>query len=194
MDKQHETIRQEKRMDENVACYMAHYMSPVGELILASYGSSLAGLWMAGQKYFAASIRTEMVEKEALPVFAAVKSWLDRYFAGEKPDIGELMLAPSGSEFRQQVWKLLCEIPYGSVVTYGNLAKAMAKKLGRETMSAQAVGQAVSHNPISIIIPCHRVVGAGGDLTGYAGGIDKKVWLLKHEGLELSAISVPGGK
>ena len=121
-----------------------------------------------------------------------MKSWLDRYFAGRKPDISELSLAPAGSEFRQEVWRILCEIPYGEVVTYGSIAKRMAEKMGRETMSSQAVGGAVSHNPISIIIPCHRVAGADGSLTGYAGGIQTKVKLLELEGADLSRLYVPG--
>lgn len=188
MDRQYKEAEQGKKLDESGVCYTAHYISPVGNLILAGDGDKLAGLWIDGQKYFAASIHGEMVEKETLPVFVSAKRWLDRYFAGEKPAIGDLPLAPGGSEFRQQVWKLLCQIPYGSVVTYGDLAKIMAGKLGRQTMSAQAVGQAVSHNPISIIIPCHRVIGTNGSLTGYAGGIDKKIWLLEHEGFDLSDV------
>lgn len=189
MDERDKSAKRKKEMDEGTLYYMAHYVSPVGKLTLASDGSSLVGLWIDGQKYFAASIHGEMVEKEDIPVFAVVKKWLDQYFSGEKPDIGELPLAPGGSAFRQQVWKLLCEIPYGTLVTYGALAKMMAEKMGRPTMSAQAVGGAVSHNPISVIIPCHRVVGTGGSLTGYAGGIDKKIWLLEHEGVDLSSLT-----
>lgn len=109
--------------------------------------------------------------------------WLERYFNGEQPEIAELVLAPQGSEFRQIVWKNLCEIPYGKVVTYGELAKKVAVQMGRERMSAQAVGGAVGHNPISVIIPCHRVIGADGSLTGYAGGIEKKRMLLELEGV-----------
>lgn len=171
--------------------YVAHYKSPLGDLALASDGDSLVGLWLDGQKYFAASVRGQMEDEESLPVLHDTKRWLDRYFAGEKPQIGELPLAPAGSAFRQQVWKLLEEIPYGAVVAYKDLAEAVAEKLGRETMSAQAIGQAVGHNPISIIIPCHRVIGKNGSLTGYAGGIDKKIWLLEHEGVDLSAMTVP---
>lgn len=135
--------------------YMSEYDSPLGSLTLAADGESLVGLWLEGQKYF----------------------------AGEKPAIDELPLEPMGGEFRQEVWKLLCDIPYGQVTTYGEIAKKVAERLGRESMSAQAVGGAVGHNPISIIIPCHRVIGADGSLTGYAGGIDKKIWLLAHEGV-----------
>lgn len=120
--------------------------------------------------------------ENAASVLAAAKRWLDRYFAGEEPLPAELPLAPVGSPFRQAVWKLLCGIPYGETTTYGAIAKKLAPMLGRETMSAQAVGGAVAHNPISVIIPCHRVLGSDGSLTGYAGGIDKKIWLLKKEG------------
>ena len=111
---------------------------------------------------------------------------MDRYFKGEKPQIFELDVEPSGSDFAKNVWKLLCEIPYGEVTTYGKIAKKVAKIMNKNTMSAQAVGGAVGHNPISIIIPCHRVIGSNGSLTGYAGGIDKKIFLLKHEGVSLN--------
>ena len=114
-------------------------------------------------------------------IFDRAQEWLERYFAGEKPSPEELPLRPEGTVFRQMVWRELLHIPYGQVTTYGSLAKAVARKMGRETMSAQAVGQAVGHNPISIIIPCHRVVGANGSLTGYAGGLDRKIRLLKLE-------------
>lgn len=113
------------------------------------------------------------------------KRWLDRYFAGERPVPQELPLAPAGSTFRQEVWKILCDIPYGEIVTYGEIAAKLARQLGRKSMSAQAVGGAVGHNPISVIIPCHRVVGADGSLTGYAGGIEKKRKLLRLEGIKV---------
>ena len=114
-------------------------------------------------------------------IFERAQEWLERYFSGEKPSPEELPLRPEGTDFRQMVWRELLHIPYGQVTTYGSLAKAVARKMGRETMSAQAVGQAVGHNPISIIIPCHRVVGANGSLTGYAGGLDRKIRLLELE-------------
>jgi methylated-DNA-[protein]-cysteine S-methyltransferase len=132
-----------------------------------------------------------MLEKDDLPIFQAAKSWLDRYFFGGKPAIRELPLAPVGTEFRQGVWEILCGIPYGEVITYGEIAKRMAARLGRESMSGQAVGGAVGHNPISIIIPCHRVVGASGSLTGYAGGIENKIKLLELEEVDLSGLFVP---
>lgn len=112
------------------------------------------------------------------------KEWLDRYFAGERPGISELALAPAGSEFRRAVWKILCEIPYGEVTTYGEIARRIAAQRGVESMSSQAVGGAVGHNPISIIIPCHRVLGTDGSLTGYAGGLARKRWLLNLEGAD----------
>ena len=155
------------------------YASPLGTLTLASDGENLTGLWMAGQKYFAAGIPTNLPVCDDLPVFSKARDWLDRYFSGERPLPGELPLAPQGSAFRQSVWQLLCEIPYGQTMTYGEIAKRLGVR------SAQAVGGAVGHNPISIIIPCHRVLGSDGSLTGYAGGAQKKIWLLAHEGAQL---------
>lgn len=126
---------------------------------------------------------------DAPEIFGRTKDWLERYFAGKRPSAMELPLAPPGSAFQKEVWKRLCEIPYGSVTTYGALAKEMAAFLGRSSMSAQAVGGAVGHNPISIIIPCHRVVGSDGSLTGYAGGIEKKRRLLLLEGVDVDGLS-----
>ena len=171
--------------------YEMKYESPVGRLTLASDGLNLAGLWMEGQKYFGGTVPGELRPNEELEVFSRAKDWLDRYFNGKKPEPSELPLAPVGGEFRQTVWELLCEIPYGELTTYGQIAREAAKRLQRESMSAQAVGGAVGHNPISIIIPCHRVVGTGGSLTGYAGGLDKKIWLLKHEGVKMDGLTVP---
>ena len=171
--------------------YEMKYDSPVGRLTLASDGLNLAGLWMEGQKYFGGTVPGELRPNEELEVFSRAKDWLDRYFNGKKPEPSELPLAPVGGEFRQTVWELLCEIPYGELTTYGQIAREAAKRLQRESMSAQAVGGAVGHNPISIIIPCHRVVGTGGSLTGSAGGIDKKIWLLKHEGVKMDGLTVP---
>lgn len=171
--------------------YFTTYPSPIGILTLASDGKNLAGLWTEGQKYHGGTIPEAMSENNNLPLFDTVKKWLNRYFAGEKPAISELPLSPIGGEFRQGVWGILCEIPYGEVITYGAIAKKMAEKMGKKTMSSQAVGGAVGHNPISIIIPCHRVVGSGGSLTGYAGGISKKVKLLELEGADISLFSIP---
>lgn len=171
--------------------YSATYPSPVGTITLACDGEHLVGLWLGGQKYHGGTIPEEMVEKSGIPVFDDAKKWLDRYFAGEKPGISELPLAPIGGAFRQGVWGILCDIPYGEVITYGDIAKKMAIKMGKDSMSGQAVGGAVGHNPISIIIPCHRVVGSNGSLTGYAGGVQTKIKLLKLEGVDMSNLFVP---
>lgn len=154
--------------------YSTNYFSPLGEILLTSDGKSLTGLWFVGQKYFAATAG-DLTVADDLVIFDKTKKWLGEYFAGGRPAISDLPIAPTGSEFRRHVWRALCEIPYGSVMTYGDIAKKLGCK------SAQAIGGAVGHNPISIIIPCHRVMGAGGDLTGYAGGLDKKISLLNHE-------------
>lgn len=171
--------------------YSTIYPSPIGNLTLASEGSNLVGLWTEGQKYHGGTIPGQMVEKNDCPVLDAAKKWLDRYFAGRNPSISELPLAPIGGEFRQEVWGILCDIPYGEVVAYGDIAQKMAGRMGKKTMSSQAVGGAVGHNPISIIIPCHRVVGANGSLTGYAGGINKKIKLLELEGVDTSRFFIP---
>lgn len=163
--------------------YTSIYNSPIGKITLASDGHNLVGAWIEGQKYFAQSIKKSTFENNSLPVFEKTIVWLDKYFAGLQPDIKDLPLAPEGSEFRQAVWKILCEIPYGAVTTYGKIAQQIASQKGITRMSAQAIGSAVGHNPISIIIPCHRVIGTNGNLTGYAGGIDLKIKLLKHEGI-----------
>ena len=147
-----------------------YYDSPVGRLLLAEKDGALAGLWIEGQKYFLGPIKEEMKECADSEILNHAKDWLDRYFQGKRPAIEELSLRPEGSEFRKCVWKLLCEIPYGEVTTYGEIARRVAEIRGLAGMSAQAVGGAVGYNPISIIIPCHRVVGANGSLTGYAGG------------------------
>lgn len=177
-------------MKENIY-YSTSYLSPVGTITLACNGSSLTGLWIVGQKYYGGMALEKMVEKKDIPVFDIAKKWLDRYFRGEKPDIAEIPMEFCGSEFRKGVWDILREIPYGKLVTYGDIAKQMAVKMHRTTMSAQAVGGAVGHNPISIVVPCHRVVGTNGSLTGYAGGIDMKAKLLKLEGADMSHLLIP---
>ncbi len=171
--------------------YSIKYPSPAGIITLASDGNSLVGLWIEGQKYHGGTISDAMAENNHLPVFDTTKRWLDRYFSGEKPGISELPLAPAGGEFRQGIWSILCEIPYGEVITYGDIARKMAAKMNRKSMSSQAVGGAVGHNPISIIIPCHRVVGSNGSLTGYAGGLHTKIKLLELEGVDMSRLFVP---
>lgn len=171
--------------------YSTTYQSPIGIITLACDGDNLVGLWMDGQKYHGDAIPETMTENNDMPIFNTTKKWLDRYFADEKPNISELPLAPTGSEFRQGVWGILCEIPYGEVITYGCIAKKMASKMNKKSMSSQAVGGAVGHNPISIIIPCHRVVGSNGSLTGYAGGLQTKVKLLELEGTDLARLFIP---
>lgn len=168
-----------------------HYKSPLGDILLAGKDNKLIGLWIEGQKYYLSNLKEKIKENNNEKILLQTKKWLDKYFNGEKPKIEELDLAPIGSEFRQEVWKILCNIPYGEVITYNNISKEIAKKRGIKRMSAQAVGGAVAHNPISIIIPCHRVVGTNGSLTGYAGGINKKIFLLKHENVDMSNLFVP---
>ena len=157
-----------------MAYYVTEYASPIGKMLLASDGTALCGLWLEGQKHYAVGLAAEVTGKDDLPVFVAVKAWLDDYFAGKCPSAEGIDLAPLGSAFQQKVWRELRLIPYGQTVTYGELAK-------RLNSSARAVGSAVGRNPISVVVPCHRVVGANGALTGYAGGIHKKIWLLEHE-------------
>ena len=161
--------------------------SPVGRLTLASDGEAITGLWLEGQKYFGAGL-SDTVQEKTLPVFAAANAWLEAYFA--KALLPPLPpLSPQGSPFRQAVWQLLREIPYGAVTTYGALTRAMREQ--GVPASPQAVGGAVGHNPISILIPCHRCVGSDGSLTGYAGGVEKKKFLLELEGADLAGLYVP---
>ena len=165
--------------------YTAHYDSPIGGITLASDGVALIGLWFEGQKHFAAMLGPQHRECNDLPVFAETKRWLDIYFCGKEPDFMP-PLDPQGTSFRLKIWEILLTIPYGKTVTYGKIARRVAEtlhetSLPKQHMSAQAVGGAVGHNPIAIIIPCHRVIGANGSLTGYAGGLERKKYLLKLE-------------
>ena len=169
--------------------YTWHYKSPMGDITMAGEEHALTGLWFDGQKYFAAGMPGECAEEET-PVFKEARRWLDTYFDGKEPDFTP-PLSPQGSPFRMTVWDILLKIPYGETITYGRISEIMAKKMGRENMSAQAVGGAVGHNPISIIIPCHRVVGKGGSLTGYAGGIDRKIGLLVLEKADMTGLFIP---
>jgi len=165
--------------------YSTIYKSPIGAITLGSDGENLFGLWNEEQKYHGNSMFTSMSPKDDLPIFNQTKKWLDKYFAGKNPKISELPLKPIGTDFRQKVWKVLCEIPYGEVVTYGSIASKLSTDGSNAQKYSRAVGGAVGHNPISIIIPCHRVIGSDGKLTGYAGGLDKKVFLLELEGVKL---------
>ena len=169
--------------------FLQHYNSPLGGILLAADEIGLTGLWFDGQKYFARDLPAEHVEQNT-PVLSEAKRWLDIYFTGREPDFTP-PLHPIGSVFRQAVWEILLQIPYGQTTTYGEIARQLAAKLGLPRMSAQAVGGAVGHNEISIIIPCHRVVGTNGSLTGYAGGIDKKVKLLELEHTDMTELFVP---
>ena len=166
----------------NKIYYKAQYKSPIGIItICCDEDEKVVGLFFKNQKYFADNIDGKITENNNLKIFVTVKNWLDKYFAGKKPNIKEIPIKFIGNEFRKSVWKILYEIPYGKVVTYGDIAKQIAKRQGITKMSAQAIGGAVGHNPISIIVPCHRVVGKNGKLTGYAAGLDKKKKLLELE-------------
>ena len=169
--------------------YLSHYQSPIGDILLAADAIGLTGLWYEGQKYFALHPDKEREEKE-VPLFEKVKRWLDIYFSRSEPDF-TVPLHFVGTAFQTEVWKILCSIPYGQVTTYGEIAKQLAAKKGLKHMSAQAVGGAVGHNKISIIVPCHRVVGTDGSLTGYAGGLDKKVKLLHLEKADIQSLFIP---
>lgn len=163
--------------------YTHHYDSPLGGITLASDGEALTGLWFDGQKYFGEALGKEHEQKN-LPVFELADKWLDIYFSGKAPDFTP-PLSMKATPFRKAVWEILLTIPYGKTMTYGEIADRIAKQKGLPHMSAQAVGGAVGHNAISLIIPCHRVVGTNGSLTGYAGGIDKKRKLLIMEKVDI---------
>jgi methylated-DNA-[protein]-cysteine S-methyltransferase len=157
------------------------YESPLGKLLLSSDGKAVTGLWFEGQKHFGAGLAENPEEKD-LPVFRLADRWLDKYFSGKKPDtVPPLRL--SGTAFSRAVWEELLLIPYGQTVTYGEIAGRMAGRLSAQFTSPRAVGAAVGRNPVSLMVPCHRVVGADGRLTGYAGGVERKRLLLEREGV-----------
>lgn len=164
---------------ENTMESICRYKSSLGEIMIAGREEKITGLWFEGQKYYARTLNKDF-EEQMLPIFEETIHWLDIYFAGSAPDFMP-KLAPRGSQFQQMVWDILCEIPYGETTTYKRIAEKVAEIQGVSHMSAQAVGSAVGHNPISILIPCHRVLGTDGSLTGYAGGIEKKKYLLALE-------------
>ena len=167
--------------------YTAHYRSPLGGILMAADEEGLTGLWFEGQKYFARGLAGSTEERET-PASAAARRWLDEYFAGREPrSTPPLHLV--GTEHQRAVWDVLLSIPYGRTMTYGQIASRLAESRAR--VSAQAVGGAVGRNPVSIIVPCHRVVGADGSLTGYAGGIEKRLRLLELEGVDMSALYIP---
>ena len=169
--------------------YTCHYDSPLGGMTLACDGESLTGLWFDGQRYFAGVPETQHTEKK-LPVFEQAVHWLDVYFSGREPDFTP-PLRMKTTAFRKAVWEILLTIPYGQTMTYGEIADRLAGKKGLVRMSARAVGGAVSHNAISLIVPCHRVVGSDGNLTGYAGGIQRKVKLLALEKADMRHFYIP---
>lgn len=164
--------------------YTSKYNSKLGEILLASDGKKLTGLWFVGQKYFADNLERENIEQD-LPVFNQTKKWLDIYFSGEKPLFTPLLSLEGISSFRKRVWEIMLEIPFGKTSTYGAIAQQIECETGKR-VSAQAVGGAVGHNSISIIIPCHRVIGTNAGLIGYAGGLDRKAELLKLEAINVS--------
>ena len=159
--------------------YQFHYHSPLGPVTMESDGTALTGLWFDGQKHFGAGKRND-VEIKKLPLFQQTQRWLDTYFQGHNPGVLP-PLAPNGTDFQKEVWALLNTIPYGQTASYKEIGAKLAQKQGRPSMSAQAIGGAVGHNPISLLIPCHRVIGADGSLTGYAGGLERKRALLMLE-------------
>ena len=162
--------------------YTNHYRSPLGGITLSSNGTELTGLWFDGQKYYRATLPNEPneCEEKALEIFEQTARWLDIYFSGKAPDFTP-PLCMETTPFRRAVWEIMLKIPFGETMTYGEIAKELSKQNSIPRTSARAVGGAVGHNLISLIVPCHRVVGADGSLTGYAGGIDKKIWLLTME-------------
>ena len=169
--------------------YLSHYDSPLGSITLTADSAALTGLWFDGQRHFADTL-APVQEEKPLPVFNEVKRWLDVYFRGKAPGFTP-PLNMMGSPFRRAVWEILLTIPFGKTMTYGEIAHILAMQKGLRRMSAQAVGGAVGHNPVSLIVPCHRVIGANGNLTGYGGGLERKVRLLELEGVDLTPLFLP---
>lgn len=169
--------------------YISYYSSPLGQMMLESDEEHLTGLWFNDQKH---SVNTskDNLTRDDVPVFKQTRRWLDLYFNGEQPDFLP-PLRMTGSSFRKTVWKILLEIPYGKTTTYGDIARKIACRQGLASMSAQAVGGAVGHNTISIIVPCHRVIGGNGSLTGYASGMDRKIKLLEIEKVDMTHLFIP---
>lgn len=162
--------------------YVSQYDTPLGKVTLASDGAALTGLWFVGQKYYGSTLQQPVSQE--VPLFRQVRHWLALYFAGKEPDFTP-PLRYAATPFQRTVWDMLQAIPYGKTTTYGEIAQRLSAETGGGRMSPQAVGGAVGHNPISLIIPCHRVLGADGSMTGYAGGIDRKLWLLRLERADL---------
>ena len=170
--------------------YLNHYESPLGAMTMASDGEHLTGLWFDGQKYDRSTINDDAVLRPHLPVFTQTAQWLDAYFEGADPGFTP-PIRVEGSDFKKMVTSIMLSIPFGATSTYARIAAEVARRTGRTHMSAQAVGGAVGHNPIILIVPCHRVLASDGSLRGYAGGVDRKEWLLKMEGVNMSGLSTP---
>ena len=169
--------------------YIDTYASPLGIITMGSNGKQLTGLWFEGQKHFGDTL-CDQPSHHALPIFDEARTWLDVYFQGKRPTFTPPILL-NDTPFRRSVWQLLLTIPYGETTTYKDIARQWARQHGVKSMSNQAVGGAVGRNPISIIIPCHRVIGANGSLTGYAGGLDRKRWLLQWEQQNTDKFFIP---
>ena len=167
--------------------FKSYYNSNLGKIIIVADNRYIYGLYFDNQKYLPENLEKLEINNNS-PIIKQVKLWLEEYFNGKKPNLENLPIKLIGSEFKMLVWSVLKTIPYGKTITYGEIAKTLARKTNKEKISARAVGNAVGHNPISIIIPCHRVIGANGKITGYAGGIDKKTALLKLEGINVDKI------
>ena len=170
--------------------YLSHYESPLGAMTMASDGEHLTGLWFDGQKYDRSTIDDDAVLQPRLPVFTQTAQWLDAYFEGADPGFTP-PISIEGSDFRKMVTSIMLSIPFGATSTYARIAAEVARRTGRKQMSAQAVGGAVGHNPITLIVPCHRVLASDGSLRGYAGGVDRKERLLEMEGVNMSGLSTP---
>lgn len=163
----------------------SEYESPLGKMLLLSDGTALLGAWFAEQKYYGAGYVVEAITVGEDEMIREGKRWLTEYFAGKVPAMGQLVLAPQGTAFRKKVYDILVKIPYGETMSYQAIVSALRQQYGGAIGSARAVGGAVGHNPLSLIIPCHRVIGSNGALTGYAGGLDRKVKLLQQEGISM---------
>jgi methylated-DNA-[protein]-cysteine S-methyltransferase len=171
--------------------YRTEYKSElIGPLTIASDGTSIVGCWFGNDRYFGYGVNEPMEQDDDLPLLVQARDWFDRYFAGEAPDPRELPLGARATPFQSRVREAMLDIPYGQTDTYGSIATRLEKETGRR-QSARAVGGAVGHNPLCVIVPCHRVVGSNGSLTGFGGGIGMKVKLLEHEGVDLSAFTIP---
>ena len=173
--------------------YISYYNSPLGKIMLTSDGEAVTGAWFEGEPEFEPDRNKNVTSKKEIPVLREARAWLDMYFSGKNP--GKISLIRlEGTKFQKRVWAVLFQIPYGKTMTYGAIAKEIMKETGQKKMSAQAVGGAVGRNPVSLFCPCHRVIGAGGKLTGYAGGVDKKRALLALEKADMTGCFVPSKK